>query len=139
MARLLLTTLTLLILLVPSVQAGDDFIPNLIGKWEGQAKAIIVGSSDHKGVSKEPTTHTTPWVIEIQGQKGRFFWGTSSSPEYSESIIGQIDPDGHSIYIVEEDGMYIGKIIGNKMIINYIEVHSKSRVAAYSELVKVKK
>lgn len=127
---LLFATALLLSMLVVPVQAGDW--PQVTGTYVGKAYMFA-----------DPTTfHEGEMTVKIFKQVGPVFHGEKSwfnkslGYEYSEPFAGTVCPDG-SILVGEHDGGYMmGKLSGNKLVLNYVEGGFRHKSAVYDLMKK---
>lgn len=104
-------------------------VPEVTGVWKGTSDTVAVGRLGHTIPSNTPKFLHMDWTLTIDKQEGPNFSGTKASAKAKESVVGVLD--GHKIYMVDNDGTYIGKVTGkNTMIVKYLEAGRDSRVAS---------
>jgi len=73
----------------------------------------------------------------IDKQEGRRFYGTFSSPRGKETVIAVIARNGSMIYMVDDDGINIGTMLGaNQMELCYMLQSPTTRIASCAELTR---
>ena len=83
-----------------AVAHAQTFI-DMKGNWSGTAKAIVEGLAAHHpaGDGSKPAgsigrLDEVTFRYKIEGQDGQRFWGTLSSPNRTDPVIGVIVPTG---------------------------------------------
>jgi hypothetical protein len=123
--------------------AGD--MPNLVGEWKSSGKgAVIVGKLTHKDPIKSPQfSPAHPFVLRIIKQDGHRFYGERflSKSKSKEEVLGVIDEDGKSVYMVDDDGVFICTYDKAKDSLKavYLEPGKDSKVTAIAVYTRVKK
>jgi hypothetical protein len=108
--------------LAATLVAGEANAQNIIdmkGTWTATNQAIVDGPVIHHPPAGDPATKPAakarltevPFTLVIEGQDGRRFWGTTSSPRHTERLIGSLSVDGKSIHMVDEDGFLDGTVV----------------------------
>lgn len=111
------TAVGLSIAIVLATGAAHAQTIDLKGTWTGMAEAIFEGPAAHhgkpgaSGAGSRFKLNQQPFTFVFEGQEGRRFWGTVSSPGGTERVIGSLSVDGKSIYIVDDDGMVDGTVV----------------------------
>ena len=99
--------------------ASANDIPNLIGNWtpsegvhlvDGESRHAESGTTDVPG-HETAQQHSSKFVFRFDGQDGHRFWGTHSSAEVSEKLIGAISVDGKRFVMTDHDGTFNGTIV----------------------------
>ncbi|MDB5558978.1 MAG: hypothetical protein JWQ36_1912 [Enterovirga sp.] len=129
---------TALVSLAALAQSGASFaqdarIPDLKGRWVGMSQNIMLGTTVHHDAPHQgPRLSSLEFVITIEGQDGRRFWGNvTSSPAKKESVVGVISADGKMVVAQDADGLVQGSIVDqDTMDLIYSHANSKSSVAA---------
>lgn len=86
-------------------------MPDLKGNWVGTSETVLMGSAlHHADGDAEPRLSEVAFTIAIEGQDGRRFWGTVSSPQGNEAILGVIGFDNKSIVARDVDGYMEGDL-----------------------------
>ena len=99
-------------------------MPDLKGNWVGTSETIVMGSALHHGEGKaEPRLSEVVFTLAIKAQDGRRFWGTVSSPQGNEVLLGVIGFDGKSIVARDGDGYMEGDLADDDTM-NLIYSHS---------------
>lgn len=99
--------------------AAAQGVPDLRGTWNPRDSAHIVeGDSRHapSGSTVVPgqdiyRRNTSPFVFRIEGQDGRTFWGTLSSAQVRERLIGALSVDGRRFVMADDDGHFDGVVV----------------------------
>ena len=112
--------------------------PDLRGTWTGMSDSIVLGRGNphHRGKqAASPGFSSVPFTMTIDKQDGRRFSGTFSSPRGKETVIAVIARNGSMIYMVDDDGINVGTILGpNQMELCYMLQSPAARVASCTEL-----
>ena len=86
-------------------------MPDLKGNWVGISETVLMGSALHHADGEaEPRLSEVEFTLAIEGQEGRRFWGTVSSAQGNEPILGVIGFDGKSIVARDADGCMEGDL-----------------------------
>lgn len=109
----------LVILLTGGQAAMAQEVLNLKGTWTPtQGAHIVDGPSLHRQSGTAPVpgtdtlqTHTSKFVFRFEGQEGRTFWGSLSSTQVSEKLIGALSVDGKHFVIADKDGTFRGTVV----------------------------
>jgi hypothetical protein len=122
-------------LLADAASAQD--IPDLKGTWTGDAPVIVAGASRHLPAGSDAKTANNyrlanqAMTYTIEGQDGRRFWGTLSSPKATERLIGSFSVDGKNVYMVDDDGYIDGVVVSaNRIDVCYREAYTDRGVVA---------
>jgi hypothetical protein len=103
--------------------------PDVTGVWKGASDSVAMGKLGHADATDAPKFLHVEWTLTIDKQEGQAFYGAKASPRAKETVVGVID--GATLYMADDDGVYIGKLTSkNKMIIKYIEPGKDSKVAS---------
>lgn len=125
---------SLLMLLTTGTASAQEKIPNLVGAWKGEVTGgAMFGQLDHQKPTKEPEfqDRTMQWTLTVNKQDGRGLIGTWASPSKSERLIGAISIDNETVYFVDEDTHFIGRLQSeNRMELCARETGKDSMVAA---------
>lgn len=125
--------------------AGE--VLDLKGTWHpGEGAHIVDGESRHTPSGTEDVPghdtlkqHTSKFVFRFEGQDGRTFWGTLSSAEVSESLIGALSVDGKRFVMADEDGTFSGTVVDDDTLdYCYTHVTPTDRAVACGLLVREK-
>lgn len=123
-------------------KAVSPEIPSLIGDWRVEAE----GASLLHGTSYSKTSHhaerftTFSAIASIEEQVGRRIAGVITSPRHSEKFVGVIGLDGKSLIYVDEDGVFLGKIVSQDLIVyEYNHVHDNESVVASGSYTRINK
>jgi|HubBroStandDraft_6_1064221.scaffolds.fasta_scaffold33509_2 hypothetical protein len=125
--------------------ASAQEIPELKGTWTGDAPVIVAGASRHQPAGSDAraagnyrlANQTMTYAIE--GQDGRRFWGTLSSPKATERLIGSLAIDGKHVYMVDDDGYIDGIVVdANRIDVCYREAYPDRAVVACESIVRKK-
>lgn len=119
--------------------ANAQNIIDMKGTWTGTVEAIVDGPALHhpapgQGGAKPAgkfRLSEQPFTLVIEGQSGRRFWGTTSSPTGTERLMGSVSIDGKSIYMVDDDGFHDGTVVNaDTLEVCYRHVNASSAVVA---------
>lgn len=127
--------------------AGSAFagaLPNLVGDWKSTGNgAVVHGKLGHTEPTQTPKFMNIPpdFTLRITSQNGQHFHGERFSPKAKEMVLGMIDDDGKSIYMVDDDGVFICTYNKAKdsIKVRYMEPGKDSKVVAISVYTRVKK
>lgn len=118
-------------------------MPNLVGDWKSSGKGgVVMGKLGHAESTESPKFTSSPdFTLRITKQDGDRFHGERFSPKAKETVLGVIDDDGKSIYMVDDDGVFICTYNKRKdsLKVRYLEPGKESKVAAISVYTRVKK
>ena len=137
----------LVLLLAGGEAATAGEVLDLKGTWHpGEGAHIVDGQSRHtpSGTENVPgqdtlKQHTSKFVFRFEGQDGRTFWGTLSSAEVSESLIGALSVDGKRFVMADEDGTFSGTVVDDDTLdYCYTHVTPTDRAVACGLLVREK-
>lgn len=109
--------------------------PNLIGKWSGEAQAVIIGPNPYRIPDSEgpnfPEAKIT-FTYEITRQEGTRFSGTMSGGKFRETFIGALKPPAYDAGVmVDVDGQYAFTMRdANTIDVCYTHVYPNSRAAS---------
>ena len=104
-------------------------VPDVTGVWKGASDTVAMGKLGHADATDAPKFLHADWTLTIDKQDGPSFSGTKASAKAKETVLGVLD--GHKIYMVDDDGTYIGQVTGkNTMIVKYLEAGKDSKVAS---------
>ncbi|MDD2338222.1 MAG: hypothetical protein PHD01_16820 [Geobacteraceae bacterium] len=141
--RILLAAVLSLCLGTTMALAGT--MPNLVGDWKvsGNGAGVVMGKLGHAEPTKDPQFLSVrpDFTLRINKQDGQRFHGEKISPKSKETVLGMIDDDGKSIYMVDDDGVYICTYDKSKdsLKTRYMEPGLESKVVAISVYTRVKK
>jgi len=108
---------------------GDKSVVDMTGVWKGTSSSVAMGALGHAAASQAPKFLHVDFTITIEKQEGPNFYGTKTSARGKEAVLGVID--GWSISMVDDDGVYVGKLTSkNKMSLKYLETTAQSKVAS---------
>ena len=110
----LLTLLAVMAVAHGSVAASD--IPDVKGTWVMQAQGV----RHHKTQETNPHMHHDvrtgltqfELTITIDKQDGFRFSGAKESAKHKETVSGVIGFDNATLYMVDDDGMAFGRLVG---------------------------
>lgn len=125
--------------------AFAEAIPNLIGDWKAAPGkgAVVHGKLGHAEPTQTPKFMNNPpdFTLRITHQDGYRFHGERFSPKSKETVLGMIEDDGKSIYMVDDDGVFICTYNKAKdsIKVRYMEPGKESKVVAISVYTRVKK
>ena len=120
-------------------------MPNLVGDWKetDNGAAVVMGKLGHTEPTKDPQFLSVrpDFILRINKQDGQRFHGEKFSQKSKESVLGVIDDDGKSIYMVDDDGVYICTYdeIKDSLKTRYMEPGLESKVVSIRIFTRVKK
>jgi hypothetical protein len=115
----------------PGTASAQDMA--LDGTWksvEGRQGARA-GDSEHdlgEGDTFTTTQSEETWTLTIDESRDRAVHGEWCSPNKCEDLVGVQSVTGQ-FYAVDEDGMFIGTVLGDRMELCYLEHGSDFKVA----------
>jgi hypothetical protein len=122
-----------LLMFLPAIVFAQT-IPNMIGTWKGTFNATVMGSAAHhilpKKADDDITFNKVPFSLIIERQDDLNFYGTLSTSNHKEIILGAIAPDLQGGVMVDGDGTHNFKIIDSTTIQNCYVQLSKPKIAA---------
>ena len=109
--------------------------PNLVGKWSGEAQAVIIGPNPYRvpdGSGPNFPEAKITFTYDITEQQGTRFAGTMSGGKFSETFIGALKPPAYdSGVFVDVDGQYAFTLRNPTTIdVCYTHVYPNTRAAA---------
>ncbi len=116
--------------------------PDMVGTWHGTNHAVLAGEGNHKSGEPDKVIFKDHDVVSIviNKQQGRRFHGKMTSQHTSETLVGFIDPDNTTVWMVDEDGIITGKIMKDGSLwYRYLESSGEgdnSLVASYAHFKK---
>jgi hypothetical protein len=119
--------------------AGAQSIIDLKGTWTGTAEAVVDGPAQHHPAPGAAGTNPAgkfrlseqPFTLVVEGQSGRRFWGTTSSPTRTERILGTLSVDGKTLHMVDDDGFLDGVVVNaDRIDVCYRHVNASSAVVS---------
>jgi hypothetical protein len=123
---------TMALLLATALPAGAAEPVNMLGAWKGMVTVAHIGANPYRvaeGTGPQLPENPIEFTYTITEQKGNRFAGKSSGGNYSETIIGAIQPDGKGGIMLDDDGQYILTLQGpNTMDVCYSHSFPTSRV-----------
>lgn len=125
MFKTLMVVFAAALFLLPGMAQAGDF-PDLKGTWSGPSMGIRIGDDPvpHKDPANEGKVSPTEMTLIIESQEKGVFQGKHKSKRNEERIIGVICSDGKSIFMVDEDSYFTGKIASkDKLEVVWMEVH----------------
>ena len=129
-----LLTALFLLAMTPAGFAASD-IPDLKGTWIIQTSAISLLKSSQSPIPKlhmeKLGIHEGEFLMVIEQQDGYRFSGYRKSDRKKESVSGVIGYDHKEVYMVDDDGMIIAKLVSpDKIEAIYLHVTKQHSVAA---------
>ncbi len=137
----ILSILAVLILISIPVGAGD--MPDLVGNWTSEGLVVLSGPDKHHPYEacKKVTYMDTAFTLMIVEQNGQGFYGRfhkKNDPSIVEQIIGVINFDNETLYMVDQDGHIDGRLISpTKMELVYRESDPEGMIIGVHRLSKV--
>jgi hypothetical protein len=122
----------LLVLAMTGVGFAGSAIPDLKGTWVVKAS----GSGFVKPSESPPHTgklgfHEAEFLMIIDKQDGFRFSGSRESSRKKETVAGVIGYDLKNVYMVDDDGMIMGKLVSpDKMECIYLHVSKYHSIAS---------
>ncbi len=132
MSRMVMAVWAALVLggMSSATQAQEDW-PDLTGDWSGESEAVVIGDTLHHEAGDMPHLSSVMFTLAIEGQDGRRFWGTISSGEDSEPLIGVIRNDRRTIHFTDSDGYGFLELVAEDVIEHcYVHANPGSQVAS---------
>lgn len=102
------------IIALAAAPALGQSVPDMKGTWIGTSHSVVMGGGGHHTDNRQPPDR--PFLVEreftftFDGQDGRRFWGTTSSNNARENVVGVLRADGKSFIIVDSDGTMLGEL-----------------------------
>lgn len=108
-----------LLIAVPFVLAAAaadaQTIPDMKGAWSGISHAIVLGTGGHHADNNQPMDKpflaAREFTMNIEGQDGRRFWGTTVSNQARERFIGVMRADAKTFIVVDDDGTMLAEFL----------------------------
>ncbi len=96
-------------LVLPTATASAQAIPDMKGTWSGSSHSIVMGANhghhaDNTQPADKPFLASRTFTLQVEGQDGRRFWGTTVTSHSRESFIAVLRADGKSFLLVDSDG-----------------------------------
>ena len=139
------TAMGLSLAILLAAGAARAQVIDLKGTWTGMAEAILEGPAAHhggpqaSGAGSRFKLSQQPFTFVFEGQEGRRFWGSVSSPSGTERAIGSLSVDGKSIHIVDDDGMVDGTVVNaDTLDLCYRHVSKESAVVSCLQVTRKK-
>ncbi len=143
MMKIWASMLVMASLLWITVPAGAEEVPDLVGNWTGNGSVVRMGALNHfPEMSSENLTYKdeVSRTLVIEEQKGRRFagvWISSENPGATEAVLGVIGFDDETLYMVDEDGHFDGRLISDtELELAYREVDPDGMIAAICKYTK---
>lgn len=137
--------LAIVLTLAAGAAQAQAQVIELKGTWTGIAESIFEGPTAHhdqpgsSGAGSRFKLHQRPFTYVFEGQAGRRFWGTVSSPGGTERVIGSLSVDGKAIHMVDDDGIIDGTVVNaDTLDLCYRHVSKESAVVACLRLSRSK-
>lgn len=120
-------------------RADAQNVIDMKGTWTGTAQAIVDGPAGHHpppgSLGTKPAgkyrLNDVVITLKIEGQDGRRFWGTVSSANRTERLMGSLSMDGRRVYMVDDDGYLDGTVVNvDTLDLCYRHVTAESAVVA---------
>ena len=113
-----------------TAQAQDDW-PDLTGVWSGTSESVVIGDTLHHEPGDMPHLSEKAFTFTVEGQDGRRFWGTLSSADDSEPVVGVIASNRHTLYFADSDGFgFVELVSDDELDWCYVHATESSQVAA---------
>jgi hypothetical protein len=112
-------------LLGPGMVFAADY-PDLKGTWSGPSMGIRIGDDPvpHKDPKAAGKVSPVEMTLIIESQEKGVFQGKHKSKRNEERIIGVICSEGKTLFMVDEDSYFTGKIVSkDKLEVVWMEVH----------------
>ena len=128
-----------------AMPASAQRVFDMRGTWTGMAEAIVDGPANHHpppgaaGIRPAGRFRLSQqqFTIEVLGQEGRRFWGTTASSTRRERIIGSLAADNRTLHMVDDDGMLDGAVVDNDTLeICYRHANKDSAVVACARMTR---
>lgn len=90
--------------------------PDLLGTWKCSSEGLLLGDGTHAIAPTEaPAAVGIEMVYAFESQEGNKVFGTKTSDQHSEPVLGIISFDNRSVEMVDEDGYITWSIVGKKI------------------------
>lgn len=95
------------------VAATEVAVPDMKGTWVGTSESIVTGMSKHHEPQSgdDPLLDNVEFTFVVDGQDGHRFWGTLTSPNFEEDMIGVVAKDGKTIIARSSEGEVRGTLV----------------------------
>jgi hypothetical protein len=131
-----------MVLLTATVVSGAD-LPDLKGSWVVKASGVGI---EKPGDSPPPILHPeklgfheVEFLLVIDRQEGFRFSGYRESKRKKETLAGVIGFDHQSLYMVDDDGMIMGKLVSpDRIEAVYLHVTKQHSVASREIMIRKK-
>lgn len=111
MKRILGTIVLAAVLALCSTLALAEGFPNLVGTWKMDTTEAFNKESTTTSFGEANYFTGFVSVFTIDKQEGPLFSGSIATPKKNVSLAGVIDPNGTSLYMVDNQGIYICTLI----------------------------
>jgi hypothetical protein len=105
---------------------------HLVGTWstsDSEGRGARMGASDHGLEGNFMQGLDEGWSLTITDQQGSGVHAEWCSPNTCEQAVGVIRADGETLLMVDEDGTFMGTVMGDEMELCYLEPGSEFMVA----------
>ncbi|MFO7727017.1 MAG: hypothetical protein R6X11_01675 [Desulfonatronovibrio sp.] len=114
--------------------ACPGFAGDLVGTWvHTESWGARAGDTDHNFEDGDHwiVTEKSAFYLKIteQSPDGRAFHGEWCSPDKCEDLVGVVSSD-NSMFMVDEDGYFNGRILGEQIEVCYQEAGDDFRIAS---------
>ncbi|NBC33003.1 MAG: hypothetical protein GVY13_10045 [Alphaproteobacteria bacterium] len=119
-----------MILAAGSVMASE----HLVGTWtteHSETRGARAGESEHElGTGDALLTGSDEvWTLTIDEMDGQGFHAEWCSTNVCEDAVGVLRSDGETVYLADEDGIFIGTLGADTLELCYLEPGTEFRVA----------
>ena len=90
-----------------AVPAAAQGVPDMVGAWRGQYRAVVVGPTPYRPQEAEGASFNSQpldFTYRIDRQEGNQFIGQKSSGNRRETLIGAISGDNRTGVMLDDDG-----------------------------------
>ncbi len=134
MRALTLAAALLITAIVPVTSFAGSDIPDLKGEWVMKTDAVLHSNKaelpPERHVDAREGYVSVDFVVTIDEQEGFRFSGIKSSKKRKETVSGVIGFDNESVYMVDDDGIMLCRIVApDKMEQIYLHVTEHRSVA----------
>ncbi len=98
--------LALALALLPAPALAGEF-PSLVGTWKALPAGPLVKESSKESFGEADFFTGINATIVIDRQEGTLFYGQSKTPQRTVSLVGVVDEEDRTAFMVDDKGVYI--------------------------------